>query len=66
MELKSQYEDALSGAKDESRRMIEQARADAKKEYDRILKDADARGGKDHADRPEKPLTWKENRHSDR
>lgn len=42
MELKSQYEDALSGAKDESRRMIEQAKEDAKKEYDRILKDADA------------------------
>ncbi|HIX97978.1 F0F1 ATP synthase subunit B [Clostridium sp. BSD2780061688st1 H5] len=46
MELKSQYEDALSGAKDESRRMIEQAKADAKKEYDRILKDADNEAGK--------------------
>ena len=46
MELKSQYEDALSGAKDESRRMIEQAKEDAKKEYDRILKDADAEAGK--------------------
>lgn len=46
MELKSQYEDALSGAKDESRRMIEQAKEDAKKEYDRILKDAEAEAGK--------------------
>ena len=27
MELKSRYEDALTGAKDESRRMIEQAKA---------------------------------------
>ena len=46
MELKSQYEDALSGAKDESRRMIEQAKKKKKKEYDRILKDADAEAGK--------------------
>ena len=46
MELKSQYEDALNGAKDESRRMIEQAKTDAQKEYDRILKDADAEAGK--------------------
>ncbi len=40
MELKSRYEDALTGAKDESRRMIEQAKVDAKKEYDRILEQA--------------------------
>lgn len=46
MELKAQYQDALNGAKDESRRMIEQAKADAQKEYDRILKDADAEAGK--------------------
>lgn len=39
--LKSQYEEALSGAKDQSRQMIEQAKADARKEYDRILSDAD-------------------------
>ena len=45
-ELKCQYEAAWSGAKDESRRMIEQAKADAKKEYDRILKDADNEAGK--------------------
>ena len=40
LEMKEKYEQALSGAKDQSRQMIEQARADAKKEYDRILDDA--------------------------
>ena len=45
-ELKKQYEDALSGAKDESLRMIEQAKLDARPEYDRILKEADAQAGK--------------------
>ena len=45
-ELKKQYEDALSGAKDESLRMIEQAKLDARTEYDRILKEADAQAGK--------------------
>ena len=44
-ELKKQYEDALSGAKDESLRMIEQAKLDARTEYDRILKEADAQAG---------------------
>ncbi|MFR5585045.1 MAG: ATP synthase F0 subunit B [[Clostridium] scindens] len=38
-ELKKQYEDALSGAKDESLRMIERGEiSDARTEYDRILK----------------------------
>lgn len=36
-ELKKQYEDALSGAKDESLRMIEQAKLDARTEYDLSL-----------------------------
>lgn len=42
MEMKQQYEDALSGAKDESARLIEQAKKEAKAEYDRIVTDAGA------------------------
>lgn len=45
-ELKQQYEDALSGAKDESLRMIEQAKTEAKQEYERIVGDADIQAGK--------------------
>lgn len=44
--LKAQYEQALSGAKDESRRMIEQAKKDARQEYDRIIEDADREAGR--------------------
>ena len=40
MEMKQQYEDALSGAKDESARLIEQAKKEARAEYDRIVGDA--------------------------
>ena len=35
--LKKQYEDALNGAKEESTKMIEQAKLDAKQEYNQIL-----------------------------
>ena len=38
--LKSQYESALGGAKEESTRIIGQAKKDAKAEYDRILDEA--------------------------
>lgn len=34
-ELKAQYEEQLSGAKETSQQMVEQAKADAKAEYDR-------------------------------
>ena len=40
-ELKAQYEEKLSGAKETSQQMVEQAKADAKAEYDRILQEAD-------------------------
>lgn len=45
-ELRAQYEEALDGAREESRRMVEQAKKEAKKEYDRIVKDADAQAGR--------------------
>ena len=38
--LKKQYEDALNGAKEESTKMIEQAKLDAKQEYNQILNEA--------------------------
>ena len=44
--LKSQYESALGGAKEESTRIIGQAKKDAKAEYDRILDEADQAAGK--------------------
>ena len=44
--LKSQYESALGGAKEESSRIIGQAKKDAKAEYDRILDEADQAAGK--------------------
>lgn len=44
--LKQQYEDALSGAKDESLKMIEQAKKEARVEYDRIVGEADTQAGK--------------------
>ena len=40
LELKSQYEDKLKGAKEESSQMIERAKQEAKAEYDRIGGDA--------------------------
>ena len=42
LELKSQYEEKLKGAGEESSQMIERARQEAKAEYDRILQDAGA------------------------
>ena len=44
--LKSQYESAFGGAKEESTRIIGQAKKDAKAEYDRILDEADQAAGK--------------------
>ncbi|WP_346662998.1 F0F1 ATP synthase subunit B [uncultured Merdimonas sp.] len=41
LELKSQYEAKLQGAKEESSQMIERAKQEAKAEYDRIVSDAD-------------------------
>lgn len=46
LELKRQYEDSLRGAREESRKMLEQAGLDAKDEYDRIVSDADDRADK--------------------
>ena len=40
-ELKEHYEQALVSARDESAQIVEKARVDAQKEYDRILADAD-------------------------
>lgn len=46
LELKRRYEESLNGAKEESRKLIEQAKLDAKNEYDRIVSDADAKSGR--------------------
>ncbi len=43
LQLKSDYEKDLGNAKEESVRIVEKARNDAKAEYDRIVKDADAK-----------------------
>ena len=40
MNLKKQYTDALSGAKEESARIVAQAREEAKAEYDQVMKKA--------------------------
>ena len=45
--LKKQYEDALNGAKEESTKMIEQAKLDAKQEYNQILNEANEKADKD-------------------
>lgn len=44
--LKKQYEEALSGAREESQTLIERAKENAKQEYSRIVKDADVQAGK--------------------
>ena len=44
--LKKQYEDALNGAKEESTKMIEQAKLDAKQEYNQILNEANEKADK--------------------
>lgn len=46
LELKKRYEESLGGAREESRKLIEQAKLDAKHEYDRIVSDADAKSGR--------------------
>ena len=45
MKMKEEYAQALGGAKEESVRIVEKARKDAKSEYERIVKEADARAG---------------------
>ncbi len=45
MKMKQGYEEALSGAKEESVRIIEKAQREAKTEYERILKEADVKAG---------------------
>lgn len=46
LELKKRYEKSLNGAKEESKKLIEQAKLDAKNEYDRIVSDADDKSGR--------------------
>lgn len=43
--LKEEYEMALTGAKEESVRIVEKARGEAKTEYDRIVSEADEKAG---------------------
>ena len=45
MKMKEEYAQALGGAKEESVRIVEKARKDAKSEYERIVEEADARAG---------------------
>ncbi len=45
-QMKNRYEAALQGAKDESGKIVDQARAEAKSEYERILGDADREAGR--------------------
>ena len=45
--LKSQYEAALKDARAESGRIVEEARGRAKKEYDRIVAEADKKAAED-------------------
>lgn len=49
-ELKDKYEQALASAKEESVKIVEKARVNAQKEYDRILEAADEQAGKIKAD----------------
>ena len=44
-ELKGKYEDALKSAKDESMRIVNQAKDEAKVQADRIVKDANTQAG---------------------
>lgn len=44
-QLKKEYEDALSGAKQESVAIVDKARADARVEYDRIINEAGTKAG---------------------
>ncbi len=45
MKMKQEYEDALKGAKQESVKILENARTEAKSEYDRIVGEAGERAG---------------------
>ena len=45
LKMKEEYAQALGGAKEESVRIVEKARKDAKSEYERIVEEADARAG---------------------
>ena len=45
MKMKQEYQDALKGARQESVEMIEQARVDAKAEYERIIGEAGEKAG---------------------
>ena len=45
-QMKSQYEAALQGAKDESGKIVDQAKAEAKSEYERIVGDAGREAGR--------------------
>lgn len=45
MKMKQEYEEALKGAKEESVRIIEKARTEAKSEYDRIVGEAGDKAG---------------------
>ena len=44
-QLKKEYEDALSGAKQESAAIVDKARIDARAEYDRIVNEAGTKAG---------------------
>lgn len=44
-QLKADYEEALSGAKEQSSQIVDKAHAEAKKEYNRILSEANEKAG---------------------
>lgn len=48
MKMKEEYAQALGGAKEESVRIVEKARKDAKSEYERIVEEADLKGRQYH------------------
>ena len=45
LKMKQEYADALSGAQEESEKIVKQARDEAKNEYERILQDASVKAG---------------------
>ncbi len=45
LKMKQEYADALSGAQEESEKIVKQARDEAKSEYERILQDASVKAG---------------------
>ena len=52
-QMKNRYEAALQGAKDESGKIVDQARAEAKSEYERILGGCRQGGGQDFKGGPD-------------